>query len=60
MQPCKKIGFTELKKNWEFKLENIFKRDLKIAAYHESGHLIMIKHFRGDGVVVIKPTFTEI
>jgi hypothetical protein len=40
--------------------QNIIKRDLKMSTFHESGHLIMIKHFGGDGVVVIKPTFTEI
>tara|TARA_R110002167_G_scaffold137654_1_gene324712 strand:+ start:3196 stop:3390 length:195 start_codon:yes stop_codon:yes gene_type:complete len=48
------------KNNWTFKLKNIFKRDLKKVIYHESGHLIMIKNFGGDGVVVIKPTYTEI
>jgi len=59
MQPCNKIGFTLFKNYWMFKLKNLFNRDLKKATYHESGHLI-IKHFGGDGVVVIKPTYTEI
>jgi len=40
-------------------LENLFERDLKIASYHEAGHLTVIRHFGGNGFVLIKPTFTN-
>jgi hypothetical protein len=40
-------------------MNKILNNDLKMAAYHESGHLVVVRNFGGDGVVVIKPTFTD-
>lgn len=40
-------------------MKDILNNDLKIAAYHESAHLVVTRSFGGEGVVVIKPTFTD-
>jgi hypothetical protein len=33
--------------------------DLKVAAFHEAGHLALIRHYGGEGQIVLKPTFTD-
>jgi len=40
-------------------LENILKNDLKKVAFHEAGHLLLLKHFGGNGDIEIKPTYTK-
>ena len=40
-------------------MENILKNDLKKVAFHEAGHLLLLRHFGGSGDINIKPTYTK-
>lgn len=40
-------------------MKNRLINDLKLAAFHEAGHLALIRHQGGEGQIVLKPTFTE-